>query len=108
MIPEDVFPFLIGAIMMMIPIVAILTRHQQKMARIVRGMPEEQSVGHAAVHALHGGHDPAQMEQLRREVADLRQMMAQQSIALDNLAASQAELARAIRDKGELEQRLGQ
>lgn len=109
---DDIFPFLIGALVMMIPIVAILTRHQQKMARIMRGMPEEEPAHvRIATAALSGNQDSQvapQMEQLRNEMVQLRQMVAQQTIALDNLAASQAELARALRETSDVRQRLEQ
>lgn len=58
---------------LLIPIVAILVHHQQKMAQIMRGS------------------DPntfAAIDALRREVADLRQLVGQQSIALDDLRRS--------------------
>lgn len=71
---EDIFPFLLGAILFMIPIVAILTQHQQKMAKILRE--------NAANDRSH------ETESLRREVEALRQLVLQQTIAIDNLAAS--------------------
>lgn len=55
-----------------IPIVAILTQHQQKMANILSNQRGNTSDG--AVDAL------------RREVAELKEIVHQQSIAIDNLA----------------------
>ncbi len=73
MAPNDEWMVLIlGAIMLIIPIVAILTRHQQTMAKILR----EQS----------GAGSQAELEALRGEVARLTQAVHQQTIQLDNLS----------------------
>lgn len=65
--PEQLAIF-IPIIIFMIPIVAILTKHQQKMAEILHSRPQ---VPNEEILAL------------RREVADLRQLVHQQAIALD-------------------------
>lgn len=62
----------------MIPIVAILTYHQRKMAEIM----------HARVP-----HNPAQIDELRREMQQLKEIVAQQAIQMDDFLASQRRLA---------------
>ena len=93
---EEIAPFLIGALCMMIPIVAILTNHQQKMARILHGQ-EGQSVPTGM----------PQVEQLRYEVNELKQALAQQTIAIDSLAAAQDRLAKSLTARSDLEARVG-
>lgn len=78
---DDIFPFLLGAIMFMIPIVAILTKHQQKMAELMR---QNTTTQHA---------NPLENEMMRREVEQLKQLVMQQTIAIDNLANQNRELA---------------
>ena len=71
--PELVVPVII----FMIPIVAILTSHQRKMAEIYQQRGPQP------------GFDPTvamQVDALRREVGELKQLMHQQAIAIDNLA----------------------
>ena len=55
-----------------VPIIAILVKHQQKMALILR-QPAQQSF------------DNQEVEQLRQEVRELRALMNQQLIATDRL-----------------------
>ncbi len=75
---DDLIALVLGAILFLIPIVAILTQHQQKMARLMReGQPQ----------------NPAESEAIRREMETLRQLVMQQTIAIDNLAAQQQALA---------------
>lgn len=83
-------PFFLGAIFLSTPIVMVLTKHQQKMAQILRGRQEEAQ--------------PTENERmLMHEVATLRQMVAQQTIALDNLAQAQQQLARSIGPSQDIE-----
>lgn len=58
-----------------IPIVAILTAHQRKMAQLIHGTqgPREE------------------VEALRREVTELRNLVYQQAIKLDSLSGSQVQ-----------------
>ena len=59
-----------AVLIFMIPIIAILTAHQRKMAELVhRPQPNPQA------------------DQLAYEVQQMRQALAQQTIALDNLAS---------------------
>lgn len=59
---------------LMIPIVAILTNHQRKMAEII--------------HNSHAGRgDAAEIAALRAEVAELKELVQSQMIAIDGLAS---------------------
>ncbi len=68
--PESLLIF-IPFFIVMIPIVRMLTKHQQRMAEIIHGS-NQQDVG-------------GEMAQLRKEVYDLKQLVHQQTIALDTL-----------------------
>ena len=61
---------------LMIPIVAMLTRHQQKMAEILN----------------RGAADHNQISELRRELSDLKTLVHQQTITLDTVAGNQRAL----------------
>lgn len=88
--PESV-AVLIPIVALMIPIVIVLTRHQQKMAELFHQRQTPQ---------------PMEIEMLRREVADLRQAVHQQTIQLDNFLQSQAQLHNAPQSSG-IADRLG-
>lgn len=69
--PGDILPLagiMIPIVFLMIPIVAILTSHQRKMAEIMHSRPQVPT---------------EEIQALRREVADLRQLVHQQAISLD-------------------------
>lgn len=70
---EDVLPFLIPILALMIPIVVILTRHQQKMAEILRSDATRPTVVNP------------EMELLRQEMRMLRETVNQQTIQMDNM-----------------------
>ncbi len=81
MIDPGVIAVFIPIIALLIPIVAILISHQQKMAQII-----------------HGGGGPEarqEIEALRREVAELRQAVQNQTIAVDNLLSVRKTLTHA-------------
>ena len=59
--------------MFAVPIVAILTSHQRKMATIIHGSQQNQLQNNA------------QQDQLASEVRDLKQIVYQQAIAIDSL-----------------------
>lgn len=61
-----------------IPIVAILAKHQQKMAELIHQNRQPQA--------------NAEMEQMRREMYELKQIVHQQAIQMDSLIAQQREL----------------
>ena len=65
---EGILALGIPIIALMIPIVAILTKHQREMAILL---------------AQRGGTTNAETEALRREVAELKDLVRQQTIALD-------------------------
>jgi hypothetical protein len=72
--PDEMMVFLLLGLIALIPIIAILTSHQQRMAKILRS--ERQPQG------------DEQHAQPRQEIADLRRLMAEQAIALDDLRSS--------------------
>jgi hypothetical protein len=75
---EDVIPFFIPLLIFMIPIIAILTSHQRKMAELIhRGSGENNNT-----NALIAG--------LQREVYELRQMVNQHAVALDDLGMNRS------------------
>lgn len=67
---------LIPIIIFMILIIAILTAHQRKMAEIV--------------HSQKNAGQPGEIEALRREIYELKQLVHQQAIAMDNFVSRQA------------------
>lgn len=68
--PEEVIPLFIPIIIFMIPIVAILTKHQQRMTEL-----------------LHGSSGNRQdVETLRKEIQELKALVHQQTIQLDSLS----------------------
>ena len=70
------YPLLIPLFALMIPIIVILTKHQQKMAEIM--------------HRTAG--DEGQIAALRQEIAELRALVHQQAITLDNISQFQKSL----------------
>jgi hypothetical protein len=74
------FPFepalIIPILVFMIPIVAILTSHQQKMAKLIHGEQKENQVNGAILQEL---------QSMRAEVAQLREVVNQQALAVDDL-----------------------
>jgi Mg2+ and Co2+ transporter CorA len=74
MFDVDKIAIMIPIIALLIPVIAILTTHQRKMAELI-----------------HGGTQNRQSSQeilaLRHEIAELRSLVHQQSIAVDNLVS---------------------
>jgi hypothetical protein len=74
MFPVENVAIMIPILALLIPVVAILTKHQQRMAELI-----------------HGGDQNRQSSQeilaLRHEIAELRSLVHQQSIAVDNLVS---------------------
>ncbi|HLO98932.1 MAG TPA: hypothetical protein VK171_10090 [Fimbriimonas sp.] len=87
MFRPEILVFLIPIIALFIPIVRTLVQHQQKMAEIVHG---NNSVNPQAL---------AETNQMREEIRQLREMMNQQTIAIDNLRDE-------FRGRSNIEQRL--
>jgi len=67
----------IPIVALIIPIVAILTKHQMNMAQIIHGRPLNED--------NHGIPMLNDQSQLKEEVRQLRELMHQQAITLDNL-----------------------
>lgn len=88
--PEDLAPLLMGVLLFMTPIVAILAKHQQKMAEIMR--------------QGHGGAED--LVRLGEEVRRLKESVAHQAFALDELATAQRELVKSLEEGKSLSQRL--
>jgi len=73
---------LIPVVALMIPIVAILTGHQRRMAELIHGGAQNQAAA-------------GEIAALRGEIAELRQLVHQQALAMDSitdLARSQTDL----------------
>ncbi len=67
------FPLLIPILALMIPIVAILTAHQRRMAEII--------------HQNHDSGFGAEVQRLTAEVQALKELVLQQTLALDSAAS---------------------
>jgi hypothetical protein len=80
-----VIALMIPIIIFMIPIVAILTSHQQKMAELMSRNRAPEGT--------------ADIDALRREVAELKQLIHQQAIAMDNLVALQTRQMPSVPDQ---------
>jgi hypothetical protein len=64
---------LIPILALLLPVVALLVKHQHDMAKIIHAQPLT---------------NPDEIVALRQEVAELRQLMHQQAIALDSISRS--------------------
>lgn len=87
---EEIIPMVLGFVFLMIPIVAILTSHQRKMAQILHQPPAQ---------------DP-EKQMLFAEIARLREAVNQQAIALDSLQRTTERLANSIDRQEDLADRL--
>ncbi len=92
---EDIAPFLVAIIMFgLVPVVYMLLKHQQKMAGILHDrrepLPNHQTTDRYSFKSL----------------SRLRDVITQQSIALDNLASSQKSLETRLAESDELRQRI--
>ncbi|HMS53964.1 MAG TPA: hypothetical protein PKA27_01060 [Fimbriimonadaceae bacterium] len=67
---EEILPLLIPIIIFMIPIVSILTKHQQRMTELIHG-----SAGNRQ-----------DVEALKQEIKELKALVHQQTIQLDSLS----------------------
>ena len=85
-------PIIACVLIMGIPIIAILVKHQQKMAVIMRSSAPQ--------------YDQHQIDALRRDVDLMRATLNQQTIMLDQIATQQRELSAALKADSSLEQRL--
>ncbi|MEA2554295.1 MAG: hypothetical protein QOJ65_2471 [Fimbriimonadaceae bacterium] len=85
---KELAPVLAMAVLMMVPIVKMFLSHQQKMAELVHRVNQQPSM--------------PEQDQLRQELRDLKTLVHQQSITLDNLTSK---LENSSEPK--IEQRLG-
>ena len=79
MMSDDVFPFLLGALVFLIPIIAILTNHQQKMAKLLR--PD---LNPNAVPTVN-----PETQALRAEVADLKHRIDSLTLSIEQMRDEQ-------------------
>jgi len=84
--PEDIIGLASVVLIFGIPIIAILTGHQRKMAELMR-------------QPVQGAFNP-ETQALREEIRELKQLVYQQSIAIDNLA-------RPLPKEAEIQSRIG-
>lgn len=90
---ETIFPFLTACIFCLIPIVAIFTRHQQRMATILHGTDRSRL--------------PADTEQrILTELMALRQQVNQQALIIDDLANANRALAMSVESADPVRERL--
>jgi hypothetical protein len=78
MFGPELAAIIVPVVIFMIPIVAILTKHQQKMAEILHAQGQQNP------------HLAEQVEALRHEVAQLKQIVHQQTIVLDSVFPASA------------------
>ncbi len=74
-----------------VPVIAVLTKHQQKMTELI--------------HRNQTPPIPVR-DNLRSEIAELKDLVAQQAIALDNLRQSTESLHAKINNQAELQERV--
>jgi hypothetical protein len=89
----EMIGLILGGLMLITPVVWILTKHQQKMTQLL--------------HPNGQGADARNSQDIRVELASLREIVSQQTIALDNLAKSQSEIKSALAGREELQARIG-
>lgn len=82
---SGVIALFIPILALLIPIVAILVAHQQRMAQII--------------HQGHGAKGATEIDALRSEVRELKELLHQQSIAMDNLVTHQTKLPPPLEDR---------
>lgn len=87
---EAILGLMIPITALMIPIVAIMSSHQRKMAELT--LRNQGQLGMGEIYAL------------RNEIAELKQIVHQQAIALDNVVSAQT--ARPIASEESIQDRL--
>ncbi len=83
---DQIAAIIVPAFFMMIPIVAILTKHQRNMAMIMRSDRND------------APKLPVVQPDLERQIADLRELVAQQTIALDTLSRTTQAMAQRLEE----------
>lgn len=81
---------------LIIPIVAILVRHQQKMAEIIHSQPQQAMQPNS------------EMESMRRDMNSMRELLNQQAIQMDTLIQQQRSLNAPPQQPVDIPTRLGQ
>lgn len=71
---QDIAPVIIMGILFLIPIVKILVNHQQKMTEMTYRLNQQNM------------QPPLEHHQLHQDVQDMKQLVQQQAIAIDNLS----------------------
>ena len=89
---EEIMGMVLGGIFLITPVVWILTKHQQKMTMLLHGDPNRQPL--------------APPQDVQRELSALREIVNQQTIAMDNLAKSQRELQTMLASREDIQQRV--
>jgi hypothetical protein len=80
-----VIAMFIPILIFMIPIIAILTAHQRKMAEIYAQQAQTQ-------------HDP-EIAAMRQELRELKALIHQQAIAMDNIANGRVSIPQSVPDR---------
>jgi hypothetical protein len=93
---DDLAPLIGMVTVMAVPIIAILTSHQRKMAMLIHGAHREQQQGSANNDAL------------VNEIRELKQVVYQQAIALDSLRTEVRQGSVPQSTQAQLSNRLGQ
>lgn len=75
---ENILPFTIPILALMIPIVAILTAHQRKMAELIHS---QNQINPQSQH---------QIAEMQREINELKSLVHQQTLALDEMSGFKA------------------
>lgn len=78
---------------MSVPIVAILTNHQRRMAEIV--------------HGSENGEQGRRIVAMEHEIAELRHLMSEQMIVLDDISSAHRRLLERQSESNEIQTRLG-
>lgn len=92
-LPEAIIPLVATIFFLMIPIVAILTRHQQKMALLMRNDGQFPQANPMSLHNPPTMHQPVnfgsqsnnEIQALRQDVQQLREMVSALTINVDNI-----------------------
>lgn len=86
MIEEGTVAILVPIIIFMIPIIAILTAHQRKMAEIIHGK-NGQNMNPQGLNPSYASQQD--MAMMREEMRQLRELVQNQTLAIDNLGTRQ-------------------
>ncbi len=89
----EMFVLAILAIIASIPITALMTHHQRKMAAILNAQRSRAG-------------DPDALDRLTHEVSELRQLLAQQAIVLDDINSMHRRLLERQSDTDSIRERL--